>query len=79
MSNSYSYNHYKSTVSGVTPDIDYDEEIAIELVKNYKIATIPPSVFYGKSDEGRTMLRLCFAKSNETLIAGAENLRKYKI
>lgn len=56
-----------------------DEEIAIELVKNYKIATIPPSVFYGKSDEGKTMLRLCFAKSNVTLIAGAENLRKFKI
>ncbi|TAL70885.1 MAG: aminotransferase class I/II-fold pyridoxal phosphate-dependent enzyme [Bacteroidetes bacterium] len=56
-----------------------DEKIAIELVKNYKIATIPPSVFYGKSDEGKKMLRLCFAKSNETLIAGAENLRKFKI
>ncbi|MBI5326659.1 MAG: aminotransferase class I/II-fold pyridoxal phosphate-dependent enzyme [Ignavibacteriae bacterium] len=55
-----------------------DEEIAVELVKNYKIATIPPSVFYGKSNEGRTMLRLCFAKSNETLIEGAENLRKFK-
>jgi aspartate/methionine/tyrosine aminotransferase len=56
-----------------------DEVCALELVKNYKIATIPPSVFYGKSDEGRTMLRLCFAKSDETLIKGAENLRKFKL
>ena len=73
-------------MSGVTPDMvyqnpnmDYDEKIAIELVKNFKIATIPPSIFYGKSDEGRTMLRLCFAKSNETLLAGAEKLRMFKI
>ena len=65
-------------MSGVTPDMVNDEEIAINLVKNYKIATIPPSVFYGKSDEGKSMLRLCFAKSNETLIAGAANLRKFK-
>ncbi len=54
-----------------------DEECAIELVKKYKIATIPPSLFYGKSDEGKTMLRRCFAKSDETLIKGAENLRKF--
>ena len=52
---------------------DYDA--AIQLVKNHGIATIPPSVFYGKSDEGTTMLRLCFAKKDETLIKGMEILK----
>jgi aspartate/methionine/tyrosine aminotransferase len=54
-----------------------DMNCALYLVKDYKIATIPPSVFYLKSDEGKTMLRLCFAKQDETIRAGAENMLKY--
>lgn len=56
-----------------------DKELAIELVKNYKVATIPPSVFYSKSDEGKSMLRLCFAKLDETLKKGVKNLKEFKI
>ena len=47
-----------------------DVDAATKLVREYGVATIPPSVFYTRSDEGRTMLRLCFAKSDETLISG---------
>jgi N-succinyldiaminopimelate aminotransferase len=60
------------------PDENLDaEKIADDLVKNHKVATIPPHVFYGKSGEGRKMLRLCFAKNDETIIKGIENLKKY--
>lgn len=37
------------------------------LIENNKVATIPPSAFYEKSDEGRKYLRFCFAKTNELL------------
>lgn len=55
-----------------------DIELAKELVSKYKVATIPPSVFYAKSDEGQSMLRLCFAKKDNTLIEGINQLKKYK-
>ncbi len=44
-------------------DISYCEE----LIKKAKIATIPPSVFYRKSQEGTKYLRFCFAKSENLL------------
>lgn len=52
-----------------------DFDCAIDLIKKYGIATIPPSVFYRKSDEGKTMLRLCFAKKDETLLRGISRLK----
>jgi len=62
------------------PDVNKvtDIQCAEELVKNYGIATIPPSVFYSKSDEGKTMLRLCFAKNDDTITQGIDKLKKYK-
>lgn len=48
----------------------HDVDAAIKLVEQNKVATIPPSVFYSRSEEGTTMLRLCFAKSDETIING---------
>lgn len=53
-----------------------DVDAAMKLVKEYGVATIPPSVFYIKSDEGKTMLRLCFAKQNETIIEGISKMAK---
>lgn len=55
-----------------------DIEIAKELTINYKIATIPASPFYAKSNEGTKMLRICFAKTIETLKKGITNLMSYK-
>jgi N-succinyldiaminopimelate aminotransferase len=55
---------------------DNDIDFAINLVKQYGITIIPTSVFYGKSDEGSTMFRLCFAKKEETLQSGIERLRE---
>ncbi|NOY07176.1 MAG: aminotransferase class I/II-fold pyridoxal phosphate-dependent enzyme, partial [Chlorobi bacterium] len=52
-----------------------DVACAMRLVRDHGVAVIPPSAFYGASDEGRTMLRLCFAKKEETLKEGMEKLR----
>jgi N-succinyldiaminopimelate aminotransferase len=54
-----------------------DKECAIDLVSNHSLATIPPSVFYTNSDEGTKMLRLCFAKKDETLAEGIKILKKF--
>lgn len=60
------------------PNSNYDDiQMAIELTKNFGIATIPPSPFYRKSSEGKTMLRICFAKRKETLIEGINRLKKF--
>lgn len=51
-------------------DVDY----AFELIKEKKVATVPPSAFYLKSNEGSKFLRFCFAKKEETLQKAAKNL-----
>ncbi|MCX7737038.1 MAG: aminotransferase class I/II-fold pyridoxal phosphate-dependent enzyme [Candidatus Kapabacteria bacterium] len=61
------------------PQNKNDMDLALELVRDYKVATIPPSVFYSISDEGKSMLRLCFAKQDETLKNGVKNLKAYKV
>jgi methionine aminotransferase len=45
------------------------------LTTEYKVAAIPPSVFYAGGDDHKA-LRFCFAKKDETLIAAAEKLCK---
>jgi N-succinyldiaminopimelate aminotransferase len=52
-----------------------DVEFALELIKEKKVATVPPSAFYLKSTEGEKYLRFCFAKKEETLKAAALNLK----
>lgn len=53
-----------------------DVHCCTELTQKYGVATIPPSVFYLSSDEGKSMLRLCFAKQNETIIEGISRMAK---
>lgn len=52
-----------------------DVEFAFELIKERKVATVPPSAFYLKSTEGEGYLRFCFAKKQETLLLAAQNLK----
>lgn len=52
-------------------DIDYCKKLIVEK----KVATIPTSAFYIKSDEGSRMIRFCFAKKDETLLGALENLK----
>lgn len=51
-------------------DVDY----CTELIETKKVASIPPSAFYIKGDEGKKYLRFCFAKKDETLKAALKNL-----
>lgn len=52
-----------------------DTDFATRLTKEFKVASIPTSVFYHKKNDNQ-VLRFCFAKENETLEKAAENLHK---
>ncbi len=52
-----------------------DLELAKKWTKELKLASIPISVFYGNSIDNKA-LRFCFAKSDDTLLRGAEILNK---
>jgi N-succinyldiaminopimelate aminotransferase len=56
-----------------------DTALALRLVEHAGVAVIPPSVFYSRSDEGSALLRLCFAKSDETLEEGIRRLRGFSL
>jgi len=52
-----------------------DTDFAIRLTKEYKIASIPVSVFYSQSVDEK-ILRFCVAKKEETLEQAAEILNR---
>lgn len=52
-----------------------DMDFAARLVKEYGIATIPLSAFYSNGEDNK-VIRMCFAKKEETLEAAGERLRK---
>ena len=52
-----------------------DTELAKRWTKEKKLASIPISVFYKQGVDNK-LLRFCFAKSDETLMRGAEILNK---
>ncbi len=52
-----------------------DVEMAAELTRKFKVASIPLSVFYRDQTDNR-LLRFCFAKKEETLEKAAAILRK---
>ncbi len=52
-----------------------DTDFAVRLTKEFKVASIPTSVFYHKKNDNQ-VLRFCFAKENETLEKAAEKLHK---
>lgn len=53
-------------------DVDY----CTKLIREKKVATIPPSAFYLNSNDGEKYVRFCFAKKDETLRAAISNLSK---
>ena len=59
--------------SNITDEKDVD--FAIRLTKEFKVASIPISVFYNNKEDNK-VLRFCFAKQEETLIKAAEVLCK---
>lgn len=59
--------------SAIRPDLD-DVEMAIWLTREKGVATIPISVFYQQPPAGQRLVRLCFAKREETLLQAMEKL-----
>jgi N-succinyldiaminopimelate aminotransferase len=55
-----------------------DRSFAHHLVTQIGVAAIPPSVFYGASDEGRRLVRFAFCKRDATLTAAAERLARLR-
>ena len=54
---------------------DTDKDVAIRILEEHGVASIPVSAFLYK-DTGGPVLRFCFAKKEETLTAAAERLRR---
>jgi methionine aminotransferase len=52
-----------------------DTDLAVRLTKEFKIASIPLSVFYHEKTDNQ-LLRFCFAKKEETLEKAAEIICK---
>ncbi len=52
-----------------------DKEMAIDLLKNYSVATIPVSAFYHDATDNK-VLRFCFAKKEITLEEAAQRLHR---
>lgn len=57
------------------PEGKTDLEYAHELILKKKVASIPVSAFYEKSDEGKKYIRFCYAKTQKTLDAALVNLK----
>ena len=53
-----------------------DVEFASYLVKSVGVATVPGSSFYKDAAKGRTKLRFCFCKRDETLLEADQRLEK---
>ncbi|WP_313738566.1 pyridoxal phosphate-dependent aminotransferase [Pseudomonas sp.] len=59
--------------SAIRPDLN-DQEMAVWLTREHGVASIPVSVFYQQPIAEQRLLRLCFAKREETLQHAAEKL-----
>lgn len=57
------------------PEGRIDIEFAHYLIEKKKVASIPVSAFYTKSDEGSRFIRFCYAKLQTTLDAALVNLK----
>jgi methionine aminotransferase len=66
---------YFQLVSYRTLSSKPEMEMAVEITKKYKVASIPVSVFY-EHHLNQQLLRFCFAKKEETLAEACVILRK---
>jgi aspartate/methionine/tyrosine aminotransferase len=55
-----------------------DVAFALKLVNEAGVATVPGSTFYGRPDLGRSKVRFCFPKKQETLETAADRLLKFR-
>ncbi|MCO7612672.1 pyridoxal phosphate-dependent aminotransferase [Pseudomonas chlororaphis] len=59
--------------SQIRPDLN-DVDMAKWMTREHGVAAIPVSVFYRRPPQGQRLVRLCFAKREETLRQAAEKL-----
>ncbi|RMQ41168.1 putative aminotransferase [Pseudomonas cichorii] len=59
--------------SQIRPDLN-DVDMSLWMTREHGVASIPVSVFYQTPPEGQRLIRLCFAKREETLRQAAEKL-----
>ena len=59
--------------SQIRPDLN-DVDMAMWMTREHGVAAIPVSVFYQEPPKGQRLVRLCFAKREETLRQAAEKL-----
>jgi aminotransferase len=57
---------------------DDDVELALQLVRRYKVATVPGSSFYSRAELGRRQIRFTFSKRDETLARAVDCLRAFR-
>ena len=56
-----------------------DAEFARHLVRNVGVATVPGSSFFNQKELGRTYVRFCFCKKDETLDEAIRRLRTLRV
>ncbi|RMO88570.1 Aminotransferase, ses I and II [Pseudomonas syringae pv. tagetis] len=59
--------------SQIRPDLN-DVDMALWMTREHGVASIPISVFYQSPPSGQRLIRLCFAKQEDTLRLAAEKL-----
>jgi methionine aminotransferase len=59
--------------SNIRPDLN-DVDMSLWMTREHGVASIPISVFYQSPPSGQRLIRLCFAKREETLRQAAEKL-----
>jgi aminotransferase len=53
-----------------------DHELALYLIREIGVATVPGSSFYAHHELGRTKIRFCFPKTDDVLIEAGRRLQK---
>jgi methionine aminotransferase len=70
-----SFGSYFQLYSYADISTETEKDFAIRLTKEYKVATIPTSVFYKNATDNQ-VLRFCFAKKEATLEEAVNRLIK---
>jgi aminotransferase len=58
--------------------LEDDTALALWLIRELGVATVPGSSFYAHPELGRTKIRFCFPKTDDVLIEAGERLQKLR-